>query len=123
MSSSNKSTDFSAEGSAPVNQLDNLSPLAEGDQRLNRHLGYFSGTLMNGTFVKLFLLLQFLTKPFLYFHLVGQIIGTGIFSNPSLILQNCGSGGIMLILWVIGAIFAGTGVWCYLELGTMLPRR
>jgi hypothetical protein len=29
----------------------------------------------------------------------------------------------MLILWVIGAIFAGAGVWNYLELGTMLPRR
>ena len=51
---------------------------------------------------------------------VGQIIGTGIFSNPALILQNCGSGGMMLVLWVIGAIFAGTGVWSYLELGTMV---
>ncbi|KAI8876337.1 amino acid transporter, partial [Backusella circina FSU 941] len=54
--------------------------------------------------------------------LVGQIIGTGIFSNPTFILINCGSGGMMLILWVVGAIFAGTGVWNYLELGTMLPR-
>lgn len=52
--------------------------------------------------------------------LVGQIIGTGIFSNPALILQNCGSGGMMLILWIIGAVFAGTGVWSYLELGTMV---
>ncbi|KAI8336500.1 amino acid permease-domain-containing protein [Blakeslea trispora] len=82
-------------------QVEHLSPLAVGDQKLDRHLGYFSGTMMN----------------------IGQMIGTGIFSNPALILVNSGSGGMMLILWVIGAIFAGAGVWCYLELGTMLPRR
>ncbi|GAB5593482.1 hypothetical protein Unana1_08382, partial [Umbelopsis nana] len=81
-------------------QIERLAPLAIGDQKLSRHLGYFSGTMMN----------------------IGQIIGTGIFSNPALILQNCGSGGMMLILWVVGAIFAATGVWSYLELGTMLPR-
>ncbi|ORX90131.1 amino acid transporter [Basidiobolus meristosporus CBS 931.73] len=89
---------------AQPTQVDRLAPLAVGesalDQKLNRHLGYFSGTMMN----------------------VGQIIGTGIFSNPALILQNCGSGGMMLILWIIGAIFAACGVWSYLELGTMLPR-
>ncbi|CAO3632484.1 unnamed protein product [Mucor fragilis] len=81
-------------------QIENLSPLAVGDQKLDRHLGFFSGTMMN----------------------VGQIIGTGIFSNPTFILINCGSGGMMLILWVVGAIFAATGVWNYLELGSMLPR-
>lgn len=84
----------------PPQQIDQLSPLAVGDQKLKRHLGFFSGTLMN----------------------VGQIIGTGIFSNPTFILLNCGSGGMMLVLWVIGAIFAGAGVWNYLELGTMLPK-
>jgi hypothetical protein len=31
-------------------QIENLSPLAVGDQKLNRHLGYFSGTMMNGIF-------------------------------------------------------------------------
>jgi hypothetical protein len=30
---------------------------------------------------------------------------------------------MMLIHWVLGALFAGSGVWNYLELGTMLPRR
>ncbi|KAJ2957736.1 hypothetical protein NQZ79_g6582 [Umbelopsis isabellina] len=74
-------------------QIEYLSPLAVGDQKLNRHLGYFSGTMMN----------------------IGQIIGTGIFSNPALILQNCGSGGMMLILWVVGAIFAGTGEYLAYE--------
>lgn len=33
---------------AQPQQIENLSPLAVGDQKLNRHLGYFSGTLMNG---------------------------------------------------------------------------
>ncbi|KAI9284983.1 amino acid permease-domain-containing protein [Umbelopsis sp. AD052] len=54
---------------------------------------------------------------------IGQIIGTGIFSNPALIIQNCGSGGMMLVLWVVGAIFASTGVWSYLELGTMKTKQ
>ncbi|ORE16121.1 amino acid transporter [Rhizopus microsporus] len=81
-------------------QIENLSPLAVGDQKLRRHLGYFSGTMMN----------------------VGQIIGTGIFSNPAFILLHSGSGGMMLILWVVGALFAATGVWNYLELGTMVTK-
>jgi amino acid transporter len=54
---------------------------------------------------------------------VGQIIGTGIFSNPSYILTHCGSGGMMLILWLVGATFAATGVWSYIELGTMVNIR
>ncbi|SAL95551.1 hypothetical protein [Absidia glauca] len=82
-------------------QIDKLAPLAVGDQKLNRHLGYFSGTMIN----------------------IGQIIGTGIFSNPALILQNTGSGGMMLILWVIGALTAVSGLAVFMELGTMLPRR
>ncbi|KAI9305711.1 amino acid permease-domain-containing protein [Cunninghamella echinulata] len=76
---------------------DKLAPLAVGDQKLNRHLGFFSGTMMN----------------------IGQIIGTGIFSTPAIILQNTGSGGMMLILWVIGAFAAASGLSVFLELGTM----
>ncbi|ORX47744.1 amino acid transporter [Hesseltinella vesiculosa] len=81
-------------------QIQRLAPLAVGDQKLQRHLGYFSGTMIN----------------------IGQIIGTGIFSNPALILLNTGSGGMMLILWVIGAFSALSGLLTFLELGTMLPR-
>ncbi|CAO3623029.1 unnamed protein product [Cunninghamella echinulata] len=82
-----------------------LAPLAVGGtqkkKKLNCHLGFFSGTMMN----------------------IGQIIGTGIFSTPAIILQNTGSGGMMLILWVIGAFAAASGLSVFLELGTMLPRR
>ncbi|CAO3677222.1 unnamed protein product [Rhizopus stolonifer] len=80
--------------------IEYISPLAVGDQKLNRHLGYFSGTMIN----------------------VSQIIGSGIFSSSSYVLANCGSGGMMIILWLVGAVFASTGVWNYLELGTMIPR-
>ncbi|ORX47742.1 hypothetical protein DM01DRAFT_1377086 [Hesseltinella vesiculosa] len=79
-------------------QIRQLAPLAVGDQKLQRHLGYFSGTMIN----------------------IGQIIGTGIFSNPALILQCTGSGGMMLILWAIGALFATSGLAMFLELGTMV---
>lgn len=101
-----------------VQQVENISPLAVGDQKLVRHLGYFSGTMMNS---KLFL--THFQAINLILVTVGQIIGTGIFSNPSYILNFCGSGGMMLIFWVIGAVFAGTGVWSYLELGTMVRRK
>lgn len=53
---SSESTSFqsnSSSGSAHAKkavpqQIENLSPLAVGDQKLNRHLGFFSGTMMNG---------------------------------------------------------------------------
>ena len=40
----------SSSNKAVPQQIENLSPLAVGDQKLNRHLGYFSGTLMNGMY-------------------------------------------------------------------------
>lgn len=46
-SSSSISVDHSNNKTHPK-QLEHLSPLAVGDQKLTRHLGYFSGTLMNG---------------------------------------------------------------------------
>jgi amino acid transporter len=117
----NADSSSSSDGNSKVlpQQIENLSPLAIGDQKLNRHLGYFSGTLMNGITIKF----SVYSYCIYLFCIVGQIIGTGIFSNPTFILINCGSGGMMLILWIVGAIFAGAGVWNYLELGTMLPRR
>ncbi|KAI8097349.1 amino acid/polyamine transporter I [Halteromyces radiatus] len=81
-------------------QLGKLAPMAIGDQKLGRHIGFFSGTVMN----------------------VGEIIGSGIFSNPSYILKNTGSGGMMLILWIVGALTSVSGLLTFLELGTMLPR-
>ncbi|KAI8059226.1 amino acid/polyamine transporter I [Gongronella butleri] len=74
--------------------------MAVGDQKLVRHIGFFSGTLMN----------------------VGEIIGSGIFTTPALILRYTGSGAMMIMMWVLGAITSMVGLATFLEFGTMLPR-
>ncbi|KAJ1555524.1 hypothetical protein HK405_001016 [Cladochytrium tenue] len=72
----------------------------EEPQRLKRRMGWFEAGLFN----------------------IGMIIGTGIFSNPSSILSYGGSTGISLVLWILGGIVAGSGIWAFTELGTTLPR-
>ncbi|KAF2746086.1 amino acid transporter [Sporormia fimetaria CBS 119925] len=53
--------------------------------------------------------------------IVNRMIGTGIFSTPSSILQATNSTGVALLFWVLGGIMS---LWLlvYLELGTTLPR-
>ncbi|ORX69381.1 amino acid transporter [Linderina pennispora] len=53
---------------------------------------------------------------------VGSIIGSGIFSTPSLILQEVGSTGMTLLVWSLGGAISLCGCLSYMELGTMLPR-
>jgi amino acid transporter len=53
---------------------------------------------------------------------IGAIIGTGIFSTPSSILESVGSVGASLILWVLGFVFSLCGLFIWLEFGTMYPR-
>ncbi|KAL5532023.1 hypothetical protein ACEPAF_5587 [Sanghuangporus sanghuang] len=67
---------------------------------MGRHLGVFSCTML----------------------IVGRIIGTGIFSTPSTILGSVGSVGASLMLWVLGFFLAFSGLFVWLELGTMFPR-
>ncbi|KII96168.1 hypothetical protein PLICRDRAFT_240172 [Plicaturopsis crispa FD-325 SS-3] len=67
---------------------------------MGRHLGVFSCTLL----------------------IVGRIIGTGIFSTPSSILQSVGSVGASLMLWALGFILSFAGLFVWLEYGTMFPR-
>ncbi|KXS09200.1 amino acid transporter [Gonapodya prolifera JEL478] len=76
------------------------APLALGNQRIKRRIGWFEGGLFN----------------------VGMIIGVGIFSNPTLILRYGGSTGISLVLWIIGGLVAAAGLWAFTELGTTIPR-
>ncbi|EPE02291.1 amino acid transporter [Ophiostoma piceae UAMH 11346] len=52
---------------------------------------------------------------------VGLIIGSGIFSSPSLVNTNVGSPGAALIVWVIAGILAWTGASSYAELGGAIP--
>ncbi|KDQ60375.1 hypothetical protein JAAARDRAFT_125853 [Jaapia argillacea MUCL 33604] len=56
------------------------------------------------------------------FMIFNRIIGTGIFSTPSVILRSSGSVGLALLMWVIGAAVAAAGTSVYVELGTGLPR-
>ncbi|EJD08041.1 high affinity methionine permease [Fomitiporia mediterranea MF3/22] len=67
---------------------------------LGRHLGVFSCTML----------------------IIGRIIGTGIFSTPSSILGSVDSVGASLMLWVLGFLLAFSGLFVWLELGTMFPR-
>ncbi|KAF9239125.1 amino acid transporter [Melanogaster broomeanus] len=67
---------------------------------LGRHLGVVSCTLL----------------------IVGRIIGTGIFSTPSSILNGVGSVGASLMLWVLGFVLSFCGLFIWLEFGTMYPR-
>ncbi len=53
--------------------------------------------------------------------IVGLIIGSGIFSSPSLVNANVGSPGASLIVWVIAGILAWTGASSYAELGGAIP--
>lgn len=67
MATSDTSSNSQAVGSSPKQpqQIEHLSPLAVGDQKLNRHLGYFSGTLMNGIafFITLEVLYELTCSP------------------------------------------------------------
>lgn len=56
------------------------------------------------------------------FLITNRIIGAGVFSTPSTILNLSGSVGTSLILWVAGAFIAFTGLLTYMELGSAIPR-
>ncbi|KAI7857682.1 amino acid/polyamine transporter I [Circinella umbellata] len=81
-------------------QVGHMEPLAIGDQRLERKIGWLSGAMVN----------------------ISYIIGAGIFVGPSLTLDLLGSGGMNIIAWTIGALIAMAGSYTFAELGTMLPR-
>ena len=51
---------------------------------------------------------------------VGQIIGSGIFITPTIVLGYTGSFGLALICWTIGGVIAIGGGLSYAELGTLL---
>ncbi|KAI9021553.1 amino acid/polyamine transporter I [Phycomyces nitens] len=83
-----------------TDQVSHLEPLAIGDQRLERKIGWVMGAMIN----------------------VSYIIGAGIFAGPAFTLQLVGSGGMNLVIWLAGAGIAMAGTWTFAELGTMLPR-
>jgi Amino acid permease len=50
-----------------------------------------------------------------------EVIGSGIFAMPGAI-ENVGSPGLALALWVVGALVAWAGLVIDIEDGCMLPR-
>ncbi|KAA1110530.1 hypothetical protein PGT21_024263 [Puccinia graminis f. sp. tritici] len=52
---------------------------------------------------------------------VSSQIGSGIFSSPGILSQNCGSPGASLIVWLLAGILAWTGASCFAELGAAIP--
>lgn len=58
--------------------------------------------------------------PGLLAFLFGNIVGSGIFVSPALILRNVANGGIVLLVWIVAAIIALLGGLCYAELGTFV---
>jgi APA family basic amino acid/polyamine antiporter len=55
---------------------------------------------------------------------IGNVIGSGIFIAPAVIAATVQpqTGGIVLLVWLIGGVLALTGALSYSELGALMPR-
>ncbi|KAF9468063.1 amino acid/polyamine transporter I [Collybia nuda] len=54
---------------------------------------------------------------------IGQILGSGIYAVPGVVLNSVGSVGLLLVYWIIAPIFAFAGLSLYSELASMFPNR
>jgi APA family basic amino acid/polyamine antiporter len=62
-----------------------------------------------------------LTFITLFFIIIANIVGSGIFTTSGFIIQDVQNPWAMLLCWVIGGLLALTGALCYAELGAMFP--
>lgn len=70
------------------------------DATYARRIGLFSGTML----------------------VVGGIIGSGIFLNPSIVARRTGSAALTIATWSLGAVIALLGAFIYAELGRRRPQ-
>src|SRR5687768_8772416 len=52
---------------------------------------------------------------------ISNMIGTGIFATTGFLAGQLGTAQLVLLIWVVGAIFALLGSFCYSELGVNFP--
>ena len=57
-----------------------------------------------------------------YILVISRVIGSGIFAMPGVIVQNVGSPGLAMSLWIVGALVAWAALAISIEFGAMLPR-
>ncbi|MEK7798436.1 MAG: amino acid permease, partial [Acidobacteriota bacterium] len=52
---------------------------------------------------------------------VSNMVGTGIFTTSGLLAGDLGDPGLILVVWMVGALCALAGALCYAELGVNFP--
>jgi APA family basic amino acid/polyamine antiporter len=52
---------------------------------------------------------------------ISNMVGTGIFTTTGFLARDLGDAKLVLSIWVVGALFALTGAFCYSELGINFP--
>ena len=66
-------------------------------------------------------LVRQLTLIPLFYLIVANMVGSGIFTTSGFIMRDVQNPSAMLLCWLIGGLIALTGALCYGELGAMFP--